>query len=290
MLVAMDKSHNQTPAALVKAIVKLATPLVRLLLHFQITFPVFSQMLKRIYIDIADQEFGIDNKPPTDSRISLLTGIHRKDVKRFRHDEPDQNKAPETFSVGTQLISVWLSDPAYLDSEGKPKALPKASPKNPGNAISFETLVASVTKQDIRPKVVLEEWLRLGVVHIQDNQVVLNANAFVPQQGFDEKAFFFGKNLHDHIAAGTHNLLNGQPPQFDRAVFYNRLTPDAISALESMINDRASQLLVDVNKEAKRLQIKSRGNAKAHFRFNLGAYFWVEHQAPAKFGDTNEKD
>ena len=70
-------------------------------------------------------------------------------------------------------------------------------------AVSFETLVASVNT-DIRPRAVLDEWLRLGVVQIDDSdQVCLVVDAFVPEKGLDEKAFLFGQNIHDHLAACT---------------------------------------------------------------------------------------
>jgi hypothetical protein len=275
--------NNQPPLTLIRAVSNLAKPLVRLLLHFQVTFPIFSQMLRQVYVDVADREFGLDDKAPTDSRISLLTGIHRKDVKRLRQGSGGNQQMPEVLSIGTQMIGTWLADPDYLDEAGNPRPLPKSLSKSAnkvgvGGKVSFETLVVAVAKQDIRPKVVLDEWLRLGIVHLHEEKVALNTAAFVPQQGFDEKAFFFGKNLHDHIAAGAHNLLGGKPPQVDRAVFYNNLSAADISELEKMINGLASDLLVKVNRQAKSLQEASQGKTDACYRFNLGAYFWVDNQ------------
>jgi len=34
---------------------------------------------------VAERDFALSFKQPTDSRISLLTGIHRKEVARLRH-------------------------------------------------------------------------------------------------------------------------------------------------------------------------------------------------------------
>ena len=295
---------NHPPAALSRAIQKLLRPLVRLLLRFQVTFPVFSQLLKQVYVEVADEDIGRSGSKATDSRISLLTGVHRKDVRRLRAEVSSSQGAPEILSLGTRMIGAWLAESNYLDASGQPKPLPlkqtikqslkhtakqsKNQPEEPGrdNAPSFDRLVTSVTKQDIRPKVVLDEWLRLGIVSLQDGYVVLNQSAFVPQHGFDEKAWFFGKNLHDHMAAGAHNLLGGEPPQFDRAVFYNNLRQQDIKLLETLVNEKASDLLVEVNKQAKHMQADSRGQAGAHFRFNLGACFWVEEQQSTGDGAT----
>ncbi|PIE44160.1 MAG: hypothetical protein CSA50_01765 [Gammaproteobacteria bacterium] len=273
---------KETPASLVKALHHLLRPMVRLLLHFQITYPALSNLLKQIYVDVAVNDFKLDGKAQTDSRVSLLTGVHRKDVKRLR--ENDEEYLPSaTISLGAQLIARWLSDKDYLDESGAAKPLPRTS----GSGASFESLVKTAAKQDIRARAVLDEWLNLGVVRINDDDTIsLNAEAFVPQDSFDEKAFFFGKHLHDHISAGVHNMLNGTPPQFDRGVFYNNLTPDSIKILRALIAKRATELLVTVNNQAKQLQMQDRGNSEAHQRFNLGTYFWVENQP--KKEDNND--
>ncbi|MBV5344757.1 MAG: hypothetical protein JZU63_04105, partial [Rhodoferax sp.] len=73
---------------------------------------------------------------------------------------------------------------------------------------SFDRLVASEST-DIRARAVLDEWLRLGIVELDaDDNVRLISDAFVPKKGFEEKAYFLGRNLHDHIAASVHNLLD----------------------------------------------------------------------------------
>lgn len=265
---------KETPKSLVKALHHMLRPLVRLLLNFQITYPALSNLLKQIYVDVAVNDFKLDAKAQTDSRVSLLTGVHRKDVKRLR--ENDEEFLPSAaISLGAQLIARWLSDQDYLDEKGEAKRLPRTAE----TGVSFESLVKTAAKQDIRARAVLDEWLRVGVVHVNDDDTVsLNTAAFVPQDNFDDKAFFFGKHLHDHISAGVHNMLNGAPPQFDRGVFYNNLTPSSIEVLRVLIAKQATDLLIAVNNRAKELQVNDRGDRNANQRFNLGAYFWVEEQ------------
>ncbi|MDP1635270.1 MAG: DUF6502 family protein, partial [Gallionellaceae bacterium] len=77
----------QTPSApLISAVRHLLRPLVKLLLTHSITFPFLSDLLKSIYVEVATEEFRLQDKPQTDSRISLLSGVHRKDVKNLRPD------------------------------------------------------------------------------------------------------------------------------------------------------------------------------------------------------------
>ena len=96
---------------------------------------------------------------------------------------------------------------------------------------SFQLLVQDVCKQDIRPRVVLDEWLNLGIVSIdKEKNLTLNTDAIIPNKGFDEKAFFLGHNVSDHFTAATHNLLDKQPPFFERCVYYDGLSKASITS------------------------------------------------------------
>ena len=73
-------------ASLLQALQKLLRPLIRLLLAQGVTFPMLASQLKAVYVQVAKEEFKLTDKRQTDSRISLLTGVHRKDVKRLVHE------------------------------------------------------------------------------------------------------------------------------------------------------------------------------------------------------------
>jgi len=237
------------PPPLLDALEKLLRPLVRLLLSYQITYPQLTAMLKSIYVDVAEQEFQVANKRQSDSRINLLTGIHRKDVKRLRAEAHPAGLPPANVSTGAQLIARWLGDSDFSDASGKPHPL-SIRPADGSSESEFDRLVSKVVRQDIRPRVILDEWLRLGIAHLEDDQVVLNTGAFTPEAGFEEKAFFFGKNLQDHIAAGTHNLLGHKPSYFDRSVYYDGLSKRAVDELGELANRLGMDALTAMNKAA----------------------------------------
>ncbi|MGB8275288.1 MAG: DUF6502 family protein, partial [Alphaproteobacteria bacterium] len=65
------------PPSLVAALRRLLRPLVRLLVAEGIPFMYFTNLLKGVFVDVAVEEFRIKGKEQTDSRISLLTGVHR---------------------------------------------------------------------------------------------------------------------------------------------------------------------------------------------------------------------
>lgn len=263
-----NSSQTGIPKAVETAVHTLLRPLVRLLLSFQITFPVFQQWLKAAYVEIADKEFRLEDKPQTDTRISLLTGIHRKDMKRLRHEESNEQGSPENISIGVQLAAYWMGQSEYLDQNKQPLPLPFKSPdKRP----SFENLVEQVCKKDIRARVVLDEWLRLGVVTIEIAEdgktelIQLTPGAFVPSHSMDEKAFFLGMNVADHLAAATHNVINTRlektaiDAKFERCLYYDGLSPSSIAELKQLANDQGMALLQSLNERA--LQLKQQDQA-----------------------------
>ena len=113
--------YNKTQAALIKAVIILCRPLVRLLIEKDITFPQFRDLMKELYIDVATKQFSLDHKTPSDSRIFVLTGVHRKDIKRLR-ENTDQNNPiiNSSASLSGEIIARWSSMPEYLDGKGKP--------------------------------------------------------------------------------------------------------------------------------------------------------------------------
>lgn len=267
-------NHTGEPApALISALRKLLTPLVRLLLAHRITQPFLAGLLKPIYIQVAEQEFQLPGKRQSNSRISLITGLHRKDVQRLRMEPRIEELVPDNVSLGTQLISTWVGDTRYLDVSGSPRPLPRRATES-GEA-SFEQLVASVSRKDLRARVVLDELIRLGIATVDDQDFVrLNVDAFVPDEGFEEKAFYFGLGLQDHIAAGVHNLLGEQPPFMERGVFFSGLSAKDVEAIEVMANRLGMDVLKKLNAEARARKQKSGKQAGQKKRISFGIYFY----------------
>jgi len=264
---------NPSPV-LIRAVRGILYSLVRLLLNTGITFPQLSELLKEIYVDVADRHFRLEGKKQTQTRLSFLTGVHRKDVKRLQSSQSGVEE-PTNVSIGVKLISRWLNESQYLDEAGKPLILPLKSANSP----SFESLVEELYKQDMRPRVILDEWVNLGVVKVVDKQVQLCAEAFVPQKGLSEKAFFLGRNISDHLSAASKNLLNDSPQFFERCVYYDDLSDDSIAELEEMVRQNGMDLLIKLNNKATLLKQKDNENNAGKQRINIGLYLYHEQKS-----------
>jgi hypothetical protein len=259
--------------ALQRAVQRVLRPLARLLMTHGVNFPAFSALAKGVFVDTAVHDFPEDGSALTDSRVSLLSGVHRREVKRLRL-ETSQSSPPPSVSMGGQIVARWCADPRFVDAKRLPKPIPRLASK--GGDVSFERLVASVSK-DIRPRAVLDEWIRLGVARLDDEDCVhLAESAFVPAQGTEEKLFYFGKNLHDHMAAAAHNLLDGRPPFLERSVYYDGLSPASVEALRDLSRQLAVGAMQEVNRRAMELQQQDMDRDDATERMTFGVYFYGE--------------
>lgn len=272
---------GEPPASVLNAVRLMLRPLVRALISFGVTFPQLAEVLKGVYVDAALREFKLDGRPPSDSRVTLLTGVHRKDVKRLR-TQPMDAAPPARLSLNAQMIALWAGAPEFLDDNARPRPLPRRPERTGGPA--FDTLVERVSK-DIRPRVVLDEWRRLGLVTIGDDDMVrLEVAAFVPREGLDDLAFFFGANLHDHIAASTHNLLRAGPPFFERAVYYDHLSAESIAAIRDLAGRVGMDSLLAVNREASDRAERDKSDPGATRRIRFGIYFFDADDSGGRSG------
>ncbi|MFJ4444207.1 DUF6502 family protein [Pseudomonas sp. NPDC089422] len=267
------------PPSMLSALRRVMRPLVRLMLRKGVTYTMFTDVLKEVFVDVAHREFRLDDKVPTDSRISLLTGVHRKDVRRLRseHDATDV-ELPENITLGAQLVNVWTTSPPFCSEAGQALALPRLA--SVGGDRSFDALVAKIST-DIRGRVVLDEWLRLGIVRLDDQDCVhLEAQAFVPQKGFEEKAAYFGHNLHDHACAAVHNLSGKGLPFFERSVHYDALTSASVGTLREAVSKDGMQVLLAFSRLAAELENTDVPSHEERQRITVGLYFYTEATDP----------
>ncbi len=260
-------------------------PLVRLMLSQGINYTMILEDLKAVFVSVAEDEFKLDGRPQTNSRITLLTGVHRKDVQRIRNEEGEIPETPN--SIGAQVVALWLGRDKYLDDSGNPKPLSRLARK--GGELSFESLVASVSK-DFRARPILDEWLRLGLISVDEKDFVhLNVKAFIPNQDLEEKLSFLAMNVHDHASAAVNNLDPQASAMMERCVYYEGLTQLNINILHELARQQGMELINLINHRAAELKAaQSPGRRESDSktgRMNFGIYFFHEPES----GKSKEK-
>lgn len=253
----------------------LMRPIIRLFIARGVQLPAVMATLKQIYVDVATNDFKIDDKPLTDSRVSVLTGVHRRDVRSIRKDGMPSSQPPP-MSLSATVIGRWLGDPTYRDKEGQPRILHRLSD---GGSPSFEELFQHVSK-DVHPRTVLDDLIDQELIDWDEDsdRVRLRTRAFVPVAGGEDAMRFFEMNLHDHLAAAVSNLLkDDQQGRFlERAVYYNELTTASVDKIENEAQKLGEKILNDLNVKALQLQESDDSSTEATERFRFGLFFYRE--------------
>lgn len=274
------KTETTKEILIANAMKRIFRPFVKLMLANNLTYTFIIDVIKALFVEVADQEFNQQGKRLTDARISLMSGVHRKDVKRLRELQPDvEDVMPENVSLGSQLVALWNANPKYHNEEGVPKPLARFSSAN--TVVSFESLVRSLST-DIHPRAVLDEWLRLGVASIDaDNYVHLTTDMYIAQEGFEEKVYYFGHNLHDHAQAAVSNVMSSgqdenQPSFLERCVHYDSLTAESVDEITQLSKKLGMKNLREINKFADALALKDADKPNANMRMTYGIYYYYE--------------
>ncbi len=272
-----ETGKNLITTTLLKAAWWILQPLVKLLIDRGITYPVLCDLLKSVYVKTARDQVDSNGETPSLSRIFVKTGINRKEVKRILNEVLSQEEPSfKSSSLGALLVSRWLAEPKYTDENGAPRKLSRISKTGESG---FNNLIESVSK-DIHPRALLDDWLELGIVCIDDqDRVCLNETSFIPQTGFDEKVYFFGKNVRDHIDTCVSNLLEKKQSMLERSVFYGSLSVESIHLLQELASQRSIETLELLNKEALSLKshdsnITDSGEPTNQYRFRYGCYWF----------------
>ncbi len=268
-------AHSESlPATddVLEAVTHIMAPLVRLLLSCGVDYVRFAAVLKQTFIEQAQVELQRTRSRETDSALSLLSGVHRKDVRYWRENGMGERIARKV-SLSSQVFSHWTQNPVYRDRFKKPKPLPRI-----GGEHSFESLVRQIT-QDVHPYTVLSEMIRLGLVSVKKRQgldwVFPSPRGFVPPPGSVELLELFAGNLADHVASAVNNIVES-PSRLEQGVFAADLTAESTQKLALLAQKLWVQCRAEMIGECSRLYEQDKGLPQATQRMRFGAYFWDE--------------
>jgi len=205
---------------ILEAVMRLLQPLIRILLRQGISCGTFTELAKRAYVDVAEKEFTVTGRKQTTSRISVLTGMHRKEVLRLKLLPPiEESGIDEHYNRAARVISGWLRDEAFQDRKGDPDVLPYE-----GGDHSFTELVKRYSG-DIPTRAVADELLRVNAIEkTQHGELRLTARGYVTSGSEMEKFQILGTDTRDLIQTIDHNLIH--PPNealFQRKVMYDNV-------------------------------------------------------------------
>ncbi len=281
-------NEDTLPLALARAMRRLLAPLFRVLLRHGMSYTAFEALARRVYVQVAIDEFGLPGKKPSISRTSILSGLTRKDVQRLLAEALEATEpASEHVNRAARVLAAWTRDPDFLDAGGQPRTL--ALQDGPG---SFAKLVRRHSG-DMPVRAVLDELEHAGAARRRpDGQVELVARVFLPRRSAVDKIDLLGDDVADLIGTIDHNILHGSTdPRFHRKVMYRDMPVEVAAPFRELGRERAMALLVELDQWLAARAAAASDTAAAGptpsaptgplLRLGLGIYYFEEPLEPS---------
>ena len=271
----VEKVEIKLNKILASATLRILSPLIRILLRNGVPFKSFADLARWAYVDVAFRNFGIKGRKQSTSRVSILTGLSRKEVSRLRKMEVLQDIATlEKYSRAARVISGWISDRRFTDKSGQPVALPFKK----GEA-SFSDLVKNYSG-DVPSRAGLDELLQVGLVEVEKkDRIRLLTRAYVPRGDEPQMLSILGTDVSHLITTIDHNITDkGTDPFFQRKVSYDNVPEEALPELRELSAEQGQQLLEKLNKSFYKQDRDVNPSVKGSGRYQVGVgiYYFEE--------------
>lgn len=266
---------------IIVALATLLRPLVRILLRHGIPCDVLSAVARQVYVRVASEEFLLPGKTKqSTSRVSILTGLSRKEVRRILRSAAVENQeAKDHYNRAARVITGWVRDKEFHDKAGSPLALPVE-----GTKASFGELVRRYSG-DLLVRALLDELLRVGAVRrTKDGRIRLQARFYVPEQGETEKLHILGTDTADLIATIAHNLNRQSTARYQRKIMYDNVPVEAVQEFQRRSADQAQAFLEQIDRwlSQRDRDVNPAVSGTGRKRVGIGVYYFEDDVQPSQ--------
>lgn len=267
---------NDSRHILARAAVAVLKPLIRVLIRNEVSHGDFAELARQAYVDVAYEHFSIAGRKTTFSRVSVLTGLSRKEVVRLNALRDAQGALTRSSpNRALRVINGWMSDAEFLSKKGLPRVLAVQ-----GDTGSFAALVARYSG-DLTLGAVLDELERIGAVsRRKGDKLHLDSHGYIPQDDELEKIRILAICAADLLGTGAHNIeQGGSQPRFQRQIGYSEITDATAAEFRSRSETEASQLLRRLGRFLSSSKKKT-ASSPGHKRVGLGIYYFESDSIP----------
>ncbi len=277
---------NDLKRTLHAAVLRLLRPLVRLLLHHSVPYETFADLARWVYVDVAEKDFALPNKKQTASRISVITGLNRKEVARLQAMTVEDNAgAIESFNRAEKVVTAWRHEYPKADSPSHAASLPLEGKR------SFATLVKRYSG-DMPVRAVLDELLRVGVVRkLADDKIELVSGGTIVPDAENRQTLLanFGQDASDFVASFSHNVLASSGQKFfQRKAWFDNIPIEALAVSRELAKQHGQAALENFADQLSRFDRdvtpNSEGTGRA--RAVLGVYYFEETTEAGEASDA----
>lgn len=237
---------NELKGAALAALKLAFRPLASLVLRSGVTWPEVSEACKLVMVDVASRDFGLHGRPTNMSRVAIMTGLGRREVRRLR-DLLGQVAAPETerMNGATRVLTGWHLDPEFVQPDGQPRELAYDS----GPGASFAELCRRYGG-DLAAITLRRELVRVGAMEERPTgQLRVLKRYYMPLQMDPEAVMRGGSMLADVGATVSFNLGKpvGTVSRFAGRASNDRIRPGDLPAFAAYLETEGQAFLERVD-------------------------------------------
>lgn len=251
-------------------------PVARFMLGIGVSYKEFSEISKLAFVQVASDEYGLRGRKTNMSRVSVMTGLNRKEIKKLRERLRYEDwELKSELSKPVSVLSKWYTDPRYLGRKGSPKTLAFDSK---GSEPSFSKLVREVGG-DVPPGAMLRELARAGCIKENKPGVWKVIKRQYSPAGIDEfQVQRFGECLHDLANTMTTNYLakqNQEERLFEFRAWTDGVNVEAMPELRKLVASKGDSYLELVDDWLGKHLISDQDSAnKVKARCGVGVYYF----------------
>jgi hypothetical protein len=275
--------QEQLKQQVLDAFLLVMRPIVRILLRYGIGYREFLEVTKTAYVDVASSDFGLRGRPTNISRVAVMTGLTRKEVKRLRDKiaSGDSRIKVKTTPL-SDVLHHWHAESEFTDSSGVPLTLPFA-----GDESSFSGLVKKFGG-DIPAGAMRTEMKRVGAVH-EDDQGNLSVakRVFTSASQHDRLLTLLVHGAYSMLSNIEHNTSGDVDggPWAHRIAYTQSLAREDTGQLRRVARDRIAEFAESVDDIfiAYEALHKSESTAEDTSTVAVGVFYFEEHDQNADY-------
>jgi hypothetical protein len=270
----MGDSVKQT---LLAAFRVLMGPLVRILLRQGISFAEFSEVAKAVYVEIALKDFKVSGRKATRTRIAVMTGLTRKEVKRVIDEAiKERFELKSNFNRLSRVLVGWHTDPDFTGPYGMPLELQYET------ATPAEPTIAELVKRhsgDMSPRSILDELIRVDAVKETDiGWYRVLRRDYIPEAQGVHNFERVGTVIKHFINTVDFNMTKSAPGKgrFERqAVADDGIRKQDVAIFDKYLRERAQALLEEVDNWLTNLPKPDPAKGDEVVRTGVGVYHYL---------------
>jgi hypothetical protein len=264
---------------LLSAYRKLLQPLVRILIRNGVSFSELTEILKYVFVEVAERDFNLPDRRTSQSRIAILTGLTRKEVAKQKAiiDSGGVPNLIGDLNRVTRVLLGWHTDPAFTGPYGMPLELQFEA----ASGADFVGLVRKYSG-DMAPRAMLDELLHVGAVERQATGAFkVLMRVYIPESFHPDALQRFGEVVRDFINTVEFNI--GKRPglgRFERIVIAeDGLREDLMAAFDTLLRAKGQTLLVELDNwiSAQGLSATAKNRNVRKIRTGVGVYHFVTY-------------